>query len=389
MPKLAKEFDRLKDTYLFQKIAEKKKSYPTQNFIDLGIGDISKPLIPSCIEAMQMALKEFSDKKTFHGYGPSEGYLFLKEAISKNDYSSQIDPSEIFITSGAKDSASGLLDLFSSNNTVAIQNPSYPVYIGASLLKGMQIVFLPCLEENDFEPKLPEVPVDIIYLCSPNNPTGKAFTKKTLQKWVDYALKHESIILFDGAYEGYISSTAPRSIYEIDQAKKVAIELRSFSKKGGFTNLRCAYHVIPKECLVKGVSLHTLWKKRTNIKFGGVPYPIQKGAEALYSAKGQKELSLQLQEYQSQKTFLKNQLSNMGLNVYGGKDAPYIWCKTPKNLSSWEFFNLLLEKAQVICIPGEGFGSSGEGFVRFSAFPSLDILKKAAHQMEASIFCAT
>ena len=390
MPKLNPHFSALKKSYLFQKIAEKtaahQKKRPQNSLINLGIGDIQKPLIPSCVEAMREAAVSFAKTETFQGYPPAEGYSFLRNQIASFEYQKTISPEEIFITAGAKNSCVEILQLFSSENIVAVQDPSYPVYVNGSLFSGMDLVYQPCLEETDFIPKLPEKPVDIIYLCSPNNPTGKALDRKALKTWVDYAVKQQSIILFDGAYEGFITSDAPHSIYSIPGAKKVAIEIRSFSKKGGFTNLRCGYTVIPNECQIKGVSLIDLWRKRLHSSFGGVSYPIQKAAEACYFPEGKKELALQMEAYQEQAAFLKQKLVALGYTVFGGIDAPYLWWKTPQRIPSWDFFEQILEKG-VITIPGEGFGPSGEGFVRLSTFASIDKLQEAASRIQKGSLC--
>lgn len=389
MPKLRQEFTKIPESYLFAKIAAKKERSPRKTLINLGVGDVTKPLVPSCLEAFANGVQEFKTTKTFRGYPPQQGYRFLRDAIAEHEYENIISADEIFIGAGAKNGAADLLDLFSPGSVVGIQNPSYPVYVGASSLAGMQLQLLPCLEENNFLPKLPKTPLDILYLCSPNNPTGQALQQEDLKAWVDYAKAHGTIILYDGAYEGFITSGAPRSIYDIPGAKEVAIELRSFSKKGGFTNLRCSYLVIPKECSCEKVPLLPLWKKRNDIKFGGVSYPIQKAAAALYSPKGKKELLLQMQEYHAQALYLRKGLLNLGFTIFGGTDAPYVWCKTPKGISSWEFFDHLLEKAGVIAIPGQGFGEAGEGFIRFSTFPSIPILEQALTAIEREVLCAT
>ncbi|MEM8628774.1 MAG: LL-diaminopimelate aminotransferase [Chlamydiota bacterium] len=387
MPSLNPHLLHTEETYLFAKIAQKRKRCRL-DVINLGVGDVSKPPIASCIDALRKSVEEMTERSTLPGYPPNQGYQFLREKIALHEYANRFSPEEIFIGAGAKNGAADLLDLFAKGSRVGIPNPSYPVYLGASRIAGMQVLFLPCLEENNFAPTPPNEPCSLIYLCSPNNPTGHSLCKKALESWVAYAHNHGSLLFYDAAYEGFITSGNPRSIYAIPGAEKVAIEARSFSKKGGFTNLRCSYMVIPKECRVEGIALGQLWERRCQFKFGGVPYPVQKAAESLYSSRGRKELMLQIQEYQAQAVYLRKGLLERGFSIVGGSDAPYVWCKIPPNLSSWEFFDLLLEKTGVLCIPGVGFGSYGEGFVRFSAFPEIPLLEKALTNIEREMFCA-
>ena len=324
------------------------------------------------------------DSRSFRGYGPSQGYLFLREAIATEDYGTLgISPDEIFVSDGAKGALSSIQELFSENNRVILCDPTYPVYLDTTLLAGRRdILYVPCLEENRLVPEPPEQPSDLIYLCSPNNPTGVAFDRNTLFRWVEYANKHGAVIIYDGAYEAYISSDEiPHSIYEIEGAKEVAIEVRSFSKTAGFTGLRCAYTVIPRELRMEDRSLLAMWKRRTDTKFGGVAYPIQRCAEATYTPEGKKEIREIIASYKERAQFLRKGLQSLGFTIYGGENAPYLFCKTP-SLSSWKFFDLLLERAQIVSVPGSGLGKCGEGFVRFSIFGSPITLSEALIRLQ-------
>lgn len=384
MPKVNSNLLKLKKDYFFneieKKIILKKQIDQNSEILNLGIGDISLPLANSIIEAMKFAVDELKSKTTLKGYGPSDGYTFLKEKILENDYKNiDIDIDEIFISNGAKYTTGCIGDLFSDDNVIGMCDPSYPVYVDSNIISGRinKIVYLPLLEENNFEPQTPNEKLDIIYLCSPNNPIGNALSKKNLQMWVDYAKKNKSLIIFDGAYEAFITSKDTyKSIYEIEGAKDVAIEIRSFSKTAGFTSLRCGYIIIPKLLEVDNNSINYLWNRYINTKIGGISYPVQKGAEAIYSKRGKEEVKNILNTYQSNTKLLLDGLKKLNFKAYGGIDSPYIWCKTTNNLKSLEFFELLLNN-HVAAIPGIGFGKHGEGFVRFSGFADKKTIQKA------------
>lgn len=389
MVKLNHHYQKLSGQYLFPEIDKRvnalKSRSPNALLLNLGIGDVSKPLTPSVVTALIAAAQEMGDKKGFRGYGPSQGYLFLREAIATHDYKDLgIHAEEIFISDGAKSDLGNLQEIFATDNRVALADPTYPVYLDTNVMAGRTrlplktgryggITYLPCTEENHFQPEPPSSACDLIYLCSPNNPTGVALNREVLKQWVAYAKKHKAVILYDGAYEAYITSAdTPRSIYEIEGAKEVAIEIRSFSKSAGFTGLRCSYTVVPHALKVLDAgsvhSLYHLWKRRCETKFNGVSYPVQKAAAALYAPAGQKERQELIKTYGERARFLKEGLEKLGYTVYGGIDAPYLWCKAPGKMTSWEFFETLLEKAHIVSIPGKGFGLLGERFVRFSAF---------------------
>ncbi len=379
MTKLNKSFSELSPKYLFEEISKGKndfiKNNPNTSIIDLGIGDITIPIVPSIIDAINTASNELKNKKTLKGYGPPNGYLFLREKIHKNEYINfDISPDEIFISNGTKNDIANIQELFSIQCSVAICDPTYPVYVDSNIIAGRykNIYYLPCKEENNFYPEIPKKAYDLIYLCSPNNPTGIAYDKDYLSLWVEYAKKHNSIILFDGAYESFITSkNIPRSIYEIEGAKESAIEFRSFSKTAGFTSLRCSYIVIPKELNVDSIKIIDLWKRRIASKFGGVPYPIQRGAEEVFSKSTQELINTNINTYLNNSFLLKNHMISLGYKVFGGKDSPYVFCKT-NNMSSWEFFDFLLDKYHVISSPGSGFGKYGEGYVRLSGFAETE-----------------
>jgi LL-diaminopimelate aminotransferase len=402
MAKLNHHYTKLTDGYLFQEIERKAAAFreksPNVELINLGIGDISRPLSPAIVSALESASREMGSADTFKGYGPSQGYLFLREAIAENDYKSLgISPDEIFISDGAKNDIANLQEIFDIDNKVAIPDPTYPVYIDTNVMAGRTrpflksgcyggVVYLLCNEKNHFLPELPNRSCDLIYLCSPNNPTGVAMDRETLRKWVNYARENKSVILFDGAYEAYIRSTNyPRSIYEIEGADEVAVEIRSFSKTAGFTGLRCSYTVIPKALkLLEGrqwISLHALWKRRHETKFNGVSYPVQKAAAAVYSEKGKEQIKALIDSYLEQSRLLLKTLTKGGFQAYGGIDAPYLWVKAPAEASSWHFFDYLLEKTHIISVPGSGFGSGGEGFVRLSSFSLPSVLAEAAKRL--------
>ncbi len=383
MPKVNSNLLKLKKEYFFNEIEKKVllKKQKTRNILNLGIGDITEPLAPIIIEKMKMAADEMKEKKTLKGYGPSSGYSFLKQKILDNDYKNlDIEIDEIFISSGMKYSLANICDLFSKKSKVGIMDPTYPLYADANIINGRKknIFYLPLLEENNFEPLLFNKKLDLIYLCSPNNPTGISFSKQALKNWIDYAKKYRALIIFDGAYEAFITSkNTVKSIYEINGAKDVAIEMRSFSKKAGFTSLRCSYVIIPKNIkTLDNVSINKLWNRYIDTKFGGISYPIQKAAEAIYSDKGKSQINEIISTYMKNTKTLLLGLKNLGYTVYGGIDSPYVWCKCPKNLSSMEFFDQLLEK-NIVAIPGIGFGKLGEGFIRFSGFANLETINQA------------
>lgn len=387
MAEINSGFKKLKQEYIFSIIEEKKhrlqQSHPQAAIINLGIGDVALPLAPTIVASICKAAEEMGTPQGLRGYAPSNGYLFLREAIAQAEFSSlEIGPDEIFISDGINSDAVAIQELFDDASIVGIMDPTYPAYTGANLLAGKQILSIPCLEEHQFCPQPPQEHCDLVYLCSPNNPTGTAMTRSQLKRWIDYALAHEALLLFDHAYAAFVTSPdCPRSIFEIEGAKSCAIEFRSFSKNAGFTGLRCAYAVIPKTLTGRigdqVMPLYTLWNQRQAIKFNGVAYPIQRGAEAVYSPKGAKETRAQVESYLKQARCLRTGLEALGQTCYGGIDSPYIWWKTPDNLSSWAFFDQLLEQCYLIAIPGQGFGHCGEGFIRLSAFTTPDIVSQA------------
>lgn len=386
MAKINENFLKLPGNYLFAEIGKRTAAFKTENpdanLIYMGIGDVTKPLAPAVISEMHAAVDEMADPATFKGYGPDYGYEFLRRRIMEYDYlrrGADIDIDEIFISDGAKSDCGNIGDIFSADNIVAVCDPVYPVYVDTNAMAGRLGVFengrwtnlyyMPCTCENNFAPDLPEKKVDMIYLCYPNNPTGMAATKEELKKWVDYALENEAVILYDSAYEAFISEEGvPHTIYEIDGAKECAIEFRSFSKTAGFTGTRCAYTVVPKALVRDGVSLNSLWARRQSTKFNGVPYVIQRAAAAVYTEEGQKQIRQTIDFYLNNARVIREGLQNAGLQVYGGVNAPYIWCKTPGGIASWDFFDQLLKRTHVVTTPGAGFGPSGEGYIRLTAF---------------------
>ncbi len=388
MIKLNENYLKLQDSYLFSTIAKKVSEFqeknPNKRVIKLGIGDVTLPIAPTIIENIKKSADEMSKKETFKGYGPEQGYDFLREKIVQFDYKTrkiEIEKDEIFVSDGAKCDTANIQELFSVDNIVAITDPVYPVYLDTNVMAGRsgnfnketgkfdKIVYMKVCAENDFKPEIPKEKVDLIYLCFPNNPTGTVLNKIELKKWVDYAKENKAIILFDSAYEGFIvEDNVPHSIYEIEGAKEVAIEFRSFSKTAGFTGLRCAYTVVPKELKIDGISLNKLWNRRQTTKFNGVSYIIQKAAEAVYTEEGQKQIKQNIEYYRENARIIREGLISAGYTVYGGVNAPYIWLKVPNNMKSWEFFDELLSKANVVGTPGSGFGPSGEGYFRLTAF---------------------
>ncbi len=388
-------FLKLQSSYLFSDIAKKvnsfKVTHPKSKIIRMGIGDVTQPLAPAVIEAMHKAVDEMAHKETFHGYGPEQGYPFLIDAIIKNDYESLgifIEPGEVFISDGAKSDCGNIGDMLRHDNSIGVTDPVYPVYIDSNVMAGRtgicmegkwtDVVYIPCTAENQFVPQLPSRRVDIIYLCYPNNPTGTTLTKDQLKKWVNYALDNDAIIMYDSAYEAYIKdANIPHSIYEIKGAKKVAIEFRSFSKTAGFTGVRCGYTVVPKELkayTLSGdpVSLNKLWLRRQSTKFNGTSYITQRGAEAVYSPEGKAQIRATIDYYMKNASIMKEGLEQCGLKVYGGTNAPYLWVKAPDGLTSWKFFEKLLYEVYIVSTPGVGFGPSGEGYLRLTAFGDRD-----------------
>jgi len=392
--KVNENYLKLKAGYLFPEIAKRVKIFSQSNnnsdIIKLGIGDVTEPLPRACIDAMGKALNDMGTKDGFRGYGPEQGYSWLRDKISEHDFISrgcQISPEEIFVSDGSKCDSSNILDILGKDNSIAVTDPVYPVYVDSNVMTGRTgdalengtyqgLTYLAINEENNFLPELPKNRVDILYLCFPNNPTGATITKEELKKWVDYALENKSLILFDAAYEAFIQDNdIPHSIYEIEGAKNCAIEFRSFSKNAGFTGVRCAFTVIPKN--LKGLSstneeidLWPLWNRRQSTKFNGVSYVVQKGAEAVYSLEGKKEVRGLIDFYMENAKIMKNKLQNSGYKDYGGDNAPYIWIKVPDQMTSWDFFDFLLQKISVVGTPGSGFGLAGEGYFRLSAFNS-------------------
>jgi LL-diaminopimelate aminotransferase len=381
MIKLNEHYTEIGNNYLFAEVAKRVKEYrdnhPEKKVISLGIGDITQPVVPAVIDAISKATAEMGKTETLRGYAPYEGYDFLIQAILKHDFTDRgisVNEDEIFVNDGAKSDTGNIGDILDANNRIAITDPAYPVYVDTNKMSGREIELLPCTPANRFVPDFPEKTADVIYLCYPNNPTGTALTKAQLKPWVDYALKHRSLILYDAAYEAFVSETdVPRSIFEIEGAREVAIEFRSFSKTAGFTGLRAGYTIVPKELTAKTskgetLSLNAMWRRRQSTKFNGTAYIIQRGAEAVYSPEGQCQTKETVAYYMQNAKIIKSGLERLGLQCYGGVNAPYVWCKTPDEMTSWEFFDLLLDKVQVVGTPGSGFGTAGEGFFRFTAF---------------------
>ena len=401
MPKLNEHYQDLKESYLFSEIAHRVSAYseahPDANIIRLGIGDVTLPLAPAVIDAMHKAVDEMAHAETFHGYAPDLGYEFLRSAIVENDYKARgvdIAIDEIFVSDGAKSDSGNIGDIFAQNNRIAVCDPVYPVYVDTNAMAGRtgdyvkekeawsNVIYMPCTAENNFVPELPKETPDIIYICCPNNPTGTTLNKDQLQKWVDFALTKGAVIIYDAAYEAYISEDdVPHSIYECDGAKKCAIEMRSFSKNAGFTGTRLGFTVIPKELTCDGVSLNSLWARRHGTKFNGAPYIIQRAGEAVYSPEGKKQTKEQIAYYMNNAKIIREGLTNAGYTVFGGVNAPYIWLKTPDNMTSWEFFDYLLENLNIVGTPGSGFGPSGEGYFRLTAFGSLENTKEAMERI--------
>ena len=377
---------KLSDTYLFTEIARKVNAYKAENpeadIISLGIGDVTQPLAPVVIKALHKATDEMAQSATFRGYGPERGYDFLCEAIIANDFHAkgiEIEADEVFVSDGAKSDTGNFQELLSSDCVVAVTDPVYPVYIDANMMAGRRVVKLPCTPENGFVPELPSEKVDVIYLCYPNNPTGTTLTREQLKRWVNYALEHDALIFYDAAYEAYIvSEDVPHSIYEIPDAKKCAVEFHSYSKTAGFTGIRCGYTVVPKALKI---NLNPLWNRRQSTKFNGTSYLSQRAAEAIYIPEGKVQIKATIAYYMENARLMRKALMEMGFKVYGGKDAPYLWVSTPNGMSSWEFFDWMLHSAHVVCTPGVGFGPSGEGFVRLTAFGTHENTEKALRRI--------
>ena len=373
-------FDQLPDRYLFKEIEIRAEAYKMQHsdarLLRMGVGDVSRPLPKAITDAMHQAVEELAHEETFRGYGPEEGYKWLRQAVIDHEYTPRgisLEPDEVFISEGAGSDLGNLSELFLSGNKVAILDPSYPAYMDSSMMAGREILSLPCTIENGFVPELPKQQADIIYLCLPNNPTGTVLKRAQLQKWVDYAIANKSMIIFDAAYEAYISEDdVPHSIYELPGAKQVAIEVRSFSKSAGFTAVRCGYTIVPKQ-----TGLQAMWLRRQCTKYNGTSYVAQRAAEATFTPEGKQGIAANLAYYKQTAQIILAGLMDAGYAVYGGKNAPYIWCKTPDKMGSWEFFDLLLNQCQIVCTPGVGFGPSGEGFVRFSAFSNRQNCEEA------------
>ena len=400
---------KLKSSYLFSEIARRLKAFqaahPGAKIIRLGIGDVTLPLAPAIIRALHEAVDEMARPETFRGYGPEPGYEFLTEQIAAHDYGTRgvrVSPDELFVSDGGKSDSANIQEIFAPDCVVAVTDPVYPVYVDSNVMAGRGgvpdasgryagLVYLPCTAENDFQPALPDRPVDLIYLCYPNNPTGAVMTKAALKRWVDYARRQGAVLLYDAAYEAYIREPGiPHSIFEVEGAREVAVEFRSFSKTAGFTGTRCAFTVVPQELFGvaasgERVSLHALWLRRQSTKFNGVPYIVQKAAAAVYTEEGARQVRGQVDYYLDNARIIREGLEAIGLRVYGGKNAPYLWVKTPGRLDSWAFFDKLLQEAHVVGTPGAGFGPSGEGYLRLTAFGRRDETEEAVERIKTRL----
>lgn len=402
MYKINTNYQKLPGSYLFSTIAEKvsafTEAHPNADIIRLGIGDVTQPIAPAILSAMHKAVDEMGDAATFHGYAPDLGYAFLRNAIARCDYQArgcEIAADEIFISDGAKSDSGNIQELFAQDNRIAVCDPVYPVYVDSNVMAGRtgtydpgterwsNVIYMPCTAKNHFVPEFPKEQPDIIYLCLPNNPTGTTLTKDQLQEWVDYANRIGAVILYDAAYEAYISETnVAHSIYECDGANTCAIEIRSFSKNAGFTGVRLGFTVVPKSLICGGVSLHDMWARRHGTKFNGAPYIIQRAGEAVYSDEGRAQVREQVAYYMKNAKVIYDGLKEAGYEVFGGVNAPYIWLKTPKQMTSWEFFDDLLQNAHVVGTPGSGFGPSGEGYFRLTAFGSYENSVRALERIK-------
>ena len=412
MARINDHYLKLKAGYLFPEIARRVKAFadanPTAKIIRMGIGDVTEPLPPAIVKAMHAAVDEMSRRETFHGYGPEQGYDFLRDAIAKHDYQARgcdIAADEIFVSDGSKCDGGNILDIFAQakeDNTIAVCDPVYPIYVDTNVMAGhtgpadekgeyQGLVYLRATAENHFAPEIPRQKVDLVYLCYPNNPTGAVASRQRLRQWVDYARANDAVILFDAAYEAYITEEGiPHSIYEIDGARDVAIEFRSFSKTAGFTGVRCAFTVIPRSLSGKAadgsrIPLHQLWTRRHTTKFNSVAYIVQRAAAACYSDEGRQQIRDLVAFYLDNAHLLREGVAKLGLKTYGGVNAPYVWVKTPSNLSSWDAFDLLLKKANVVVTPGSGFGISGEGYFRISAFNTRENVTEAISRLGRAI----
>lgn len=406
MATINENFLKLQKSYLFadiaQKVAAYKETHPEADIIRLGIGDVTRPLPPAVIEALHKAVDEMGNADTFRGYGPEHGYEFLRQAIVDNDFAPrgvQIDTDEIFVNDGAKSDTGNFGDILGRDNTICVTDPIYPVYIDSNVMGGRagdfvdggwsRVTYSPCTADNDFTPQLPEKPADMIYLCYPNNPTGTTLSRAELEKWVDYALHHKCILLYDAAYEVYITTEGvPHSIYEIEGAKKCAVEFHSYSKTAGFTGLRCGYTVVPKQLTVRAsngedVQLNQLWNRRQCTKFNGTAYIVQRAAAAIYTPEGKQQVRETIDYYMTNARIMRETLAEVGLKVYGGVDAPYLWLKTPDGIGSWDFFEQLLTQINVVSTPGVGFGPAGEGYIRLTAFGSRENCVEAMRRLKA------
>ena len=405
MAHINQNYLKLPGSYLFSEVNRRitaySASHPGAKIIRLSIGDVTRPLAPAVIEAMHQAVTEMGTFEGFHGYGPEQGYDFLREAIAQHDYAARgvdMKPEEIFVSDGAKSDCGNIGDIFGTDNVVAVCDPVYPVYVDTNAMAGRagdfqeelgkwsKLVYMPCVEENGFTPEIPQEKVDMIYLCFPNNPTGTVATKEQLKAWVDYANENKAVILYDSAYEAFITQDdVPHTIYEIEGARTCAIEFRSFSKTAGFTGNRCAYTVVPMELERDGAKLNALWNRRQCTKFNGVPYVIQRGAAAVYTEEGQRQIKETIAYYQENARVIREGLTAAGLTCFGGVNAPYIWLKTPDGMGSWEFFDKLLKEANVVTTPGAGFGPSGEGYIRLTAFGDADATKEAVARIRTML----
>lgn len=402
MFKVNENYLKLPGSYLFSTVGKKQRAYqeahPDKKVIRLSIGDVTQPLVPAIIEALHKAVDEMGHAETFRGYAPDLGYEFLRNAIADNDYKArgcQISADEIFVSDGAKCDSGNIQEIFGLDNRIAVCDPVYPVYVDTNVMAGRtgtydpvretwsDVIYMPCTADNNFAPELPKETPDIIYLCFPNNPTGSTITKAQLQEWVDYANKTGAVIIYDAAYEAYISEAdVPHSIYECEGARTCAIEIRSFSKNAGFTGVRLGFTVVPKDLVCDGVSLHDMWARRHGTKFNGAPYIIQRAGEAVYSEAGQTQIKEQVGYYMHNAKTIYTGLKEAGYEVFGGVNAPYIWLKTPEHMTSWEFFDFLLEKANVVGTPGCGFGPSGEGYFRLTAFGTYENSVRALERIK-------
>lgn len=405
MAKINENFEKLPGSYLFAEIARRTAAYqeanPQANLIKMGIGDVTQPLVPAVISAMHEAVDEQAHAESFHGYGPEQGYGFLREAIAEHDYTArgvEIAANEIFISDGAKSDCGNIGDIFSVDNKVAVCDPVYPVYVDSNAMAGRageydvdkeawtNLVYMPTTAENGFCPALPNEHVDIVFICSPNNPTGTVLTREQLRSWVDWANENDAVIMFDSAYERFITDPEiPHTIYEIPGAKTCAIEFRSFSKTAGFTGMRCGYTVVPHSLVREGQSLNALWNRRQTTKFNGASYVMQRGAAAIYTPEGEAQVQAVIDFYLRNARIIKEGLEAAGLEVYGAENSPYVWCRTPNGMGSWNFFNKLLEEANVITTPGAGFGPAGEGYIRLTAFGDADATKEAVERIKAML----